>query len=137
MPLIISTTTRGLAHSPVFVGKILATDVVQVDISDLTTYEVDADGYLKPGVPLAKTGDTVGSGVAVYGVTIEPIKLPHATIPPTNTSLGADTGTCPVAVGIMGLVNRDIIEDNLGRALTSDEVAGFELAGSELHITRT
>jgi hypothetical protein len=137
MPISVTSTTGGLAHAPVFVGKILATDVVQVDISDLTTAEVDADGYIKPGVPLAKTGDTVGVGVAVYGVTIEPIKTPHATIPPTNASLLADTGTFPCAVGIVGLVNRDIAEDNLGRALTADEIAGFDLAGSELHLTRT
>lgn len=136
MPTSISTNTGGLAHSPVFVGKIGNTDVVKVDISDLTTKEVDADGYLKPGVPFDKSGNTVGNGVAVYGVTIEPIKLPHATIPPTDVSLAADTGTCPVAVGF-GLVNRDIAEDNLGRAYTADEIAGFDLAGSNCRITRT
>lgn len=136
MPIGVKTTAGGLAHAPVFVGNIVNTDVVQVDISDLTTNEVDQNGYLKPGVPFDKSGNTVGSGVAVYGVTIEPIKLPHNTIPPTNTSLGADTGTCPVAVGF-GLVNRDIIEDNLGRALTSDEIAGFDLAGSNCRLTRT
>jgi hypothetical protein len=136
MPIGVSTTTGGLAHSPVFVGKIVNTDVVKVDISDLTTKEVDADGYLKPGVPFAKDGSTVGSGVAVWGVTIEPIKLAHATIPPTNVSLAADTGTFPVTVGF-GLCNRDIMEDNLERALTADEIAGFDLAGSNCRITRT
>lgn len=136
MPIGITKTAGGTAHAPVFVGDIVNTDVVQVDISDLTTNEVDQDGYLKPGVPFDKSGNTVGSGVAVWGVTIEPIKTPHATIPPTNTSLGADTGTFPVAVGF-GLVNRDIIEDNLGRALTADEIAGFDLAGSNCRLTRT
>lgn len=136
MPIQIGTTTGGTIHAPVFVGKILNTDVVQVDISDLTTKEVDADGYLKPGVPFAKDGSLVGSGVAVHGVTIEAIKLPHATIPPTNVSLAADTGTCPVAVGF-GLINRDVAEDNLERAYTSDEIAGFDLAGSNCRITRT
>jgi hypothetical protein len=136
MPIGIQTTAGGLAHAPVFVGEIQNTDLVNIDISDLTTNEVDADGYLKPGVPFDKSGNLVGTGVAVWGVSIEPIKLPLATVPPTNTSLGADTGTCPVAVGF-GLVNRDIAEDNLGRALTADEIAGFDLAGSNCRLTRT
>lgn len=136
MPIGITTTAGGLAHSPVFVGEIQGTDMVKVDISDLTTKEVDADGYIKPGVPLDKSGNLVGSAVAVWGVTIEAIKLNHATIPPTDVSLAADTGTSAVAVGF-GLCNRDIMEDNLGRALTADEIAGFDLAGSNCRITRT
>lgn len=136
MPIAISTTTGGTVHAPVFVGKILGTDVVRVDISDLTTKEVDADGYLKPGVPFAKDGSLVGAAVPVWGVTIEAIKLPHATIPPTDVSLAADTGVSPVAVGF-GLCNRDVMEDNLERALTADEIAGFDLAGSNCRITRT
>lgn len=139
MPIGIKTTAGGLGHAPVFVGGPKLTDVVQVDISDLTTKEIDQDGYIKPGVPLQKTGDSiaVASGAAVYGVTIEAIKTPHATIPPTDASLAADTGTFPCVVGIMGLVNRDIAEDNLGRAYNADEIAGFDLAGSELILTRT
>jgi hypothetical protein len=56
MPIGITTTAGGLAHAPVFVGKIVNTDMVKVDISDLTTNEVDPDGYLKPGVPFDKSG---------------------------------------------------------------------------------
>lgn len=111
------------------------TDVVQVDISDLTLNEVTVDGYLKPGVPLSKAGDLVGAGVPVYGVTLESIKIVTYTV--TTALLTADTGTVPVAVGTVGVVNRDIIEDNLGRALTADEIAGFALAGSHIHLTRT
>ena len=138
MPIKISTpASEGNSYGHPFVGDVLATDVVLLDISDLTTAEVDADGWLKPGLPLEKDGDTVASGQRVYGVTIEPIKLNHATIPPTDVSLAADTGTQQVAVGTHGVVNRDICEDNLGRALTADEIAGFDLAGSHLHLTRT
>jgi hypothetical protein len=50
--------------------------------------------------------------------------------------LAADTGTFPVAVGF-GLINRDIGEDNLERAYTADEIAGFDLAGSNCRLTRT
>lgn len=137
MPISVSNSTGGLAHAPVFVGKIHATDVVQVDISDLTTAEVDPDGYIKPGVPLSKLGDIVGAAVAVYGVTIEPIKTPHTTIPPTNVSLAADVGTFPCAVGVMGVVNRDVMEDNLGRVLSANEIAGFALADCHVILTRT
>jgi hypothetical protein len=35
------------------------------------------------------------------------------------------------------MVNRDIAEDNLGRAYTADEIAGFALAGSTCQLTRT
>lgn len=136
MPISIASVAGGLAHAPVFVGEIRGTDLVIVDISDLTTKEVDADGYLKPGVPFSKSGDLVGSTVPVWGVTIEAIKIPHATMPPTDVSLAADTGTCPVAVGF-GLVNRDVAEDNLERAYTANEIAGFDLAGSNCRITRT
>jgi len=132
MPLKISTTAGGLAHSPVFVGEIQGTDVVKVDISDLSDDEVDPDGYLKPGVPFAKDGNLVGSAVPVWGVTIEPIKI---TTGNTDTILDAETD-CFVTVGF-GLCNRDIIEDNLGRALTADEIAGFDLAGSNCRLTRT
>lgn len=138
MPIsIASLATEADAYGKVFVGPVDHTDVVVLDISDLTTKEVDALGYIKPGVPLDKSGNTVGNGVPVYGVTLESIKLNHATIPPTDVSLAADTGTQQVAVGIAGLVNRDIMEDNLGRALTADEIAGFALAGSHIHLTRT
>ena len=136
MPIVVSNVAGGLAHAPVFVGKIMGTDVVQVDISDLTTKEVDQDGFIKPGVPLMKTGDIVGASGVVWGVTIEATKLIHATIPPTDASLLADVGTSPVVVGF-GLCNRDIMEDNLGRALTANEIAGFDIAGSNCRITRT
>jgi len=132
MPISIRKTAGGLAHAPVFVGKILNTDVVKVDLSDLTSNEVDADGYLKPGVPFAKNGELVGSAVPVWGVTIEAIKVAADGL---EATLDAATD-CFIAVGF-GLVNRDIAEDNLGRAYTADEIAGFDLAGSNCRITRT
>ncbi|HRH45813.1 MAG TPA: hypothetical protein PKY82_29495 [Pyrinomonadaceae bacterium] len=132
MPLNITKTSGGLTHSPVFVGQILGTDVVKIDISDLSDKEVDENGYLKPGVPFMKDGNPVGSSGVVWGVTIEPIKIATGN---TDTILDAATD-CFVTVGF-GLVNRDIAEDNLGRAYTSDEIAGFDLAGSNCRITRT
>jgi hypothetical protein len=129
--------SEGVTYGAPFVGHAHSTDVVLVDISDLTTAEVDADNMLKPGIPFAKDGSLVGSGVPVYGVTLEAVPLKHATDPATDVSLAADTGTMQVAVGTHGVVNRDVCEDNLGRALTADEIAGFALAGSNIHLTRT
>jgi hypothetical protein len=132
MPLAITTTAGGLSHSPVFVGEIWGTDSVKVDLSDLSDEEVDADGYLKPGVPLDKNGNIIGSGVPVWGVTIAAIKVASGG---TDAILDAATD-CFVAVGF-GLCNRDVMEDNLGRALSADEIAGFDLAGSNCRLTRT
>jgi len=131
MPLGIESTAGGLAHSPVFV-HMWGTDVVKVDLSDLSDEEVDADGYIKPGVPLMKDGNIVGSSGVVWGVTIGGEKVASGG---TDAILDAATD-CFVAVGF-GLVNRDIAEDNLGRAYSADEIAGFDLAGSNCRITRT
>jgi 6,7-dimethyl-8-ribityllumazine synthase len=105
---------------------------VKVDLSDLSDEEVDADGYLKPGVPLQKDGSIIASSGVVWGVTFGGEKVATGG---TDTILDAATD-CFVAVGF-GLVNRDVAEDNLGRALTADEIAGFDLAGSNCRITRT
>ena len=138
MPITVrSRASEAASYGNPLVGPAEYRDVVLLDISDLTTFEVDAENYVKPGLPLAKDGSTVGSAVPVYGVVMEATKLVHATDPATDVSLAADTGTMQIAVCTHGIVNRDIVEDNLGRALTADEIAGFALAGSHLHLTRT
>jgi hypothetical protein len=133
MPISIQKTTGGLAHAPVFVGEILATDAVKVDISALSSNEIDANGYLKPGVPFQKSGLLVAADTPVFGVTIEAIKIAD------GNAAGDISGAvdCFVAVGTHGVINRDIAEDVLGRAYTAAEIAGFALAGSNLHLTRT
>ena len=109
------------------------TDVVKLDISDMSSNEVDTNGYLKPGLPLAKDGNLITAAVPVYGVTLESIKVASG-----NTDAILDAATDPfITVGTVGVVNRDICEDNLGRALTADEIAGFDVAGSQIHLTRT
>ncbi len=134
MPLSFTKTVGGFTHAPVFVGKILASDVVNVIVTALTTAEVDSKGYLKPGVPFSKVGALLGTGVPAYGVTIEPIKVAESN---SSADIAAATVAQPVGVGTIGTVNRDIAEDNLGRAYTAAEIAGFDLAGSKLHLTRT
>lgn len=117
-----------------FVGPINHPDHVKLDVSTLTTAEVDAYGYLKPGVPLTAAGALVTAGF-VHGVTIEAVRIVSAN--PTNGTLAADTSDPLIAVARNGLINRDIAEDNLGRAYTAAELAGFVAAGSNFSLTTT
>lgn len=137
MPATISATTGGdVYHSPM-IGPVHHTQQIRLDVSTLTTAEVDSNGYLKPGVVVNSAGDPVAAGQAVYGVVFEATKLAHATIPPTDVSLAADTADHDICVATHGVVSRDIAEDNLGRAYTADEIAGFALANSHLRLTPT
>ena len=133
MPITIeSTATEANTYGHPFVGPgAQYTDVVKVDISALTTAEVDTAGNIKPGLPLLKTGLPVTAGLA-YGVTLEPIKIAAN----NATATLAAAVDCFVALGTHGVVNRDIMEDNLGRVLTAAEIAGFTDNGS-LKLTRT
>lgn len=136
MPIAITKTAGTANYGNPFTNPIEAVEHVKVDVSGLTTDEVDANGYLKPGVPLAKTGILVGASPAfVYGVVFEAVKI--VPVNPTNTTLGNVTVDPLVAVGVIGSVNRDIAEDNLGRALTANEIAGFDAAGSKIALTST
>lgn len=136
MPLGIETTAGGRAYANPFIGGVDHPAQIKVDVSGLSTDEVDEFGYLKPGVPLAKTGILVGASPAfVYGVTFEAQKI----VPnnPTNDSLAAVTSDPIITVNTVGHANRDVIEDNLGRALTADEIAGFDRAGSKIALSAT
>jgi hypothetical protein len=139
MPLAITKTLGGTTYVPVFIGDILGMQQVLVDISTLTTDEVDADGWLKPGVAFQKDGTLVsaGSGQFVYAVNPEPQNLRMAVLPPTNGTLAADTRTWPLGMGTIGEVNRDVAEDMMGRAYNSNELAAFNAAGSMIHLTNT
>ena len=135
MPMLITKTAGGTGYGNVFIGGVNHPAQIKVDVSGLTTDEVDQFGYLKPGVPLTKTGVLVTTGLFVYGVTIEAQKI----VPdnPTNTTLAAVTADPIITVNTVGHVSRDVLEDNLGRALTADEIAGFDLAGSKIALSAT
>jgi hypothetical protein len=137
MPISIVNTDGGMNYGNVFVGPVDHPAHIKVDISGLTDKEVDSRGYLKPGVPFEEDGTLVGSGEFVFGVTIEAVKLPLAVLPATTSSLGSETSDCFVAVGTIGQVSQDVAEDNLGRAYTGDEIAGFNVAGSKLVLLPT
>jgi hypothetical protein len=132
----ITTEAGGMGYGNVFIGGVNHPAQIKVDVSQLSTAEVDQFGYLKPGVPLTKAGILVGASPAfVYGVTIEAQKI----VPdnPTDVSLAAVTVDPIITVNTVGHVNRDILEDNLGRALTAEEIAGFDAAGSKIALSAT
>ncbi len=108
-----------------FVGPVNHTVSIPIPASGLTTAEVDANGFLKPGVPVLRTGALVTAG-AVYGVTVEATKIAKSNAAADLTAAGSPE----VAVALIGTLNRAIMEDNLGRALTAAEIAGFVAAGS-------
>jgi hypothetical protein len=134
MPLSTSVVSAGgQVYGYPFVGPINHTDVVRVDVSGLTSDEVDSDGYLKPGVPLTAAGLLLTPADVVKGVVMEPVKVAD------GNAAGDLSGATDidVALAVIGVVNRDIVEDNLGRALNADELAGFDLAGSHMTLTAT
>lgn len=142
MPITVTETTGADVYASPFIGPVDNVIHMKIDVSSLLVdgaqgAQVDAKGYLKPGVLLAETGG-VGvppTGSFVKGVVIEATKLVAAN--PTNATLGADTSDPFIAVATSGVLNRDIIEDNLGRALHADELAALVAAGSNFTITTT
>lgn len=147
MPMSVTETTGANVYASPFIGPVNHPVHAKVDISALlidgaSGAQVDAKGYLKPGTPFKLVSGAAvpldaTSGEYVYGCVIEATDLGLATVPPTNTSLAAVTADPFVALNTQGLVNRDILEDNLGRALSAAEIAAFAAAGSQLKLTTT
>ena len=128
MPLTVTKTTGDYAYGSPFVGPVDHTAVLDVPLSALTDDEIDSQGNLKPGIPLTKAGALVGVAPAfVYGVTVEAVKVAADNASATIAALG----TIHVTVSTIAMVKKDMVEDILGRALTADELAGFDRAGSK------
>lgn len=67
----------------------------------------------------------------IYGVTVEPIEVAAS-----NSASDLDSANdIDVALAVEGIVNRPLVEDMLGRALTAVEVAGFH--ASQLTLSDT
>ena len=111
-----------------FVGPVDHTVAVPVLLTNMTNKEIDSDGYLKPYIPFTKAGILVGSTVAVFGVSVEHIKVANDKVAGTIAALG----TIDVVVATICQINRAIAEDVLDRAYTANELAGFLLAGSHI-----
>jgi hypothetical protein len=135
MPLSVVKTTGTVSYGHPLVGPVLGLLQVVVDISELTTAEVDADGYLKPGVMFKSDGTQPDGSGFLYAINPEPIKIVNYV--PTDVLLAADTATIPVGCATSGTINRDIVEDNLGRAMTANEITAVTVAGSQFTLTNT
>lgn len=121
------TEATDLAGPDLFLGPVDHTMAIPVDLTQFTDEEIDSDGNLKPGIPLTRAGELLGSGDFVFGVTIEKFKVAEDNV--TDTIAGLGTEDIPVA--LISCVVRDVAEDILGRAYTADELAGFDIAGSK------
>lgn len=69
MPMkITAVAAAGEAYASPFIGPVNHTATVRVDVSALTTYEVDTYGYLKPGVFLTRAGLLVDDETALLSI---------------------------------------------------------------------
>ena len=100
---------------------------VRLAAGALTVDTVDAQGYLKAGVPLTRAGVLPGVAPAfVYGSTVEPLKVATGNTAPELAAATLQN----VGVATHPVINRAALEDVLGRALTPDELAAYDRAGS-------
>jgi hypothetical protein len=136
MPISVKEVAGGSNYGNPLVGDPGPFTHIKLDVSGLTEDEVDTYGYLKPGVLLNSAGDLLGAADFAYCIVVEATKLPIV-VPATDASLAAETGDPLIAVCTGGLINRDVVEDNLGRALTADELDAIITAGSQFSLTTT
>lgn len=69
MPLGVSTVANaGTVHPNPFVGPVNHTATVRVDVSGLSSDEVDSNGYLRPGVLLTRDGLLVSGADALLSI---------------------------------------------------------------------
>lgn len=133
MPMKVTAAAGGEVHANPFIGPIGHPVSLRIDVSALTANMVDQYGYLKPGVLVQASGVPVNGVTQIaYGAVIEATKVAD--------NNGAALATAPdidVAVGLWVLLNRDILEDLLGRVLSADELAAINAAGSHVAVTPT
>ena len=118
MPPVIKKTTGGSVYGIPFIGRVDQTVHVQVDVSQLTTSQVDAKGILKPGVVLPMHGGALGSANGTAQVethtvagTIGASGAGNAKVIITSTLLPAGSKTVTFAVA-----NNDTATQVAGKA---------------------
>lgn len=102
-----------------------------IDITALTADEIDSFGYIKPGVPVRQVSAGVfglvsGAGQSIFGIVPEYLKVAAGN---DSTSIAAASAAFPIGIVTICSVRRGIIEENLGRVLSADELAAFAAAG--------
>lgn len=135
MPFDIKDThDEGDVYGDPFVGRADHSVQILIDVSGLTTDEVDAKGYLKTGTPFRENGLLIsGASQYVFGVTRETVRVGFYLGNYGNSSTILDGATdVQIALFTIGQVDKGMIEDNLGRTLTENEVDGFESGSCEI-----
>src|SRR5262245_39081884 len=100
MPLGVTEVAAGTGYGNPMVGEVGNIKHVKLDLSNMTTAEVDADGYLKPGVLLQESAGLailIAGAAGVIFVVPEATKL-NVTVPVTSATLAAETGDHLIAV---------------------------------------
>lgn len=95
MPPIIKKTAGGSAYVIPFIGRVDHTVHVQVDLTQLSTSQVDTDGILKPGVVLPMHGGAPGN---------------------SNGTAQVETATVAGVIGAAGAGNASVIVTSKGFA---------------------
>lgn len=111
MALSFTNTAGGTGYSDIRVGSGHGIHQMKLVAASLAASR-DSDGYLPPGLPVAADGSTVGAAEDAYGIIgPDPVLLGDADI----------FGN----VILTGPIQQNMIEDNLGRVLSADELAGI------------
>lgn len=106
------TTNAGTSYADIRVGDGHGIHQGLADAS-LAAASRDADLNLPPGLPLLATGGPVTTtGQSIYGI-----------VGPEATKLGATNRY--VNMIMTGILNRDMIESNLGRVLSANELSAI------------
>lgn len=114
MPIsVTSTAARGRAYVDIRVGE-CQVHQAKLDVSTLTG-EVDADDNLPPGLPIRANGAPVTGGTDVLIGVLGPESAPNGTVDHFANVI------------ISGNLNKNAIEDNLGRAISANELAALAL----------
>ena len=121
MPLhVTDTAAAGRSQVDIRIGE-CQVHQVKLDVSALTGVD-DANGTLPVGLPVLATGVPVtGTTDVIFGL-----------IGPEPVHLEADDHFGNVFIS--GNFNKNAIEDNLGRALDSNELASLALAKNRLNV---
>lgn len=120
MPISVETTAGGTGYVDIRVGEGHGIHQALLDVAALAA---DADGYYPPGQPILASGAPVTQGV-------DTAEVAHAVIGPEPVKEGAANHFGNVILD--GTLNRDAIEDNLGRALTANELSALADGGFKL-----
>lgn len=128
------TTDAGGEYSylGIYVGQPEGVVHLSVDVSTLTTDEVDAKGFLKPGVCLTPTGKLVG-GVALAGTAVAAAvagNTGNGTCGAVTVSAGAKAGVYTLTILEPGSnVGAFVVEDPDGIPIGNGDVATAFSAG--------